>query len=65
MKKIASFIILIGCFSSVFAATWHYDTDGCTKVYNYGYDSSECFDQKTHIYQEAGHKVICKYGYCF
>ncbi|ARE81167.1 hypothetical protein [Campylobacter helveticus] len=65
MKKIVSSIILLGCLSSVFAATWHYDTDGCTKVYAYGSDSSECFDKRREILKEAGRNLICKYGYCF
>lgn len=45
MKKIA-ILILFGFLSSSFAAEWHYAADGCTKVYNYGSDSSECFDKK-------------------
>lgn len=65
MKKVLGSIILIGCLSNIFAATWHYDTDGCTKVYNYGTDSSECFDKNREILQEAGNQLICGYGYCF
>ncbi|EPU9893001.1 hypothetical protein ACV014_001616 [Campylobacter upsaliensis] len=65
MKKIIGSIVLLGCMSSVFGATWHYAADGCTKVYNYGYDSSECFDKKREILKEAGRVLICKYGYCF
>ncbi|WP_156104158.1 hypothetical protein [Campylobacter sp. MIT 97-5078] len=49
MKKILGSVILLGCLSNIFATNWHYDTDGCTKVYNYGFDSSECFDKKREI----------------
>ena len=62
MKKIVAFILL-GFLSSVFGATWHYDTDGCTKVYNYGSDSSECFDKKREIIKEAGCKAIYKLSF--
>lgn len=46
MKKFVAIFALV-CASSVFAGTslyapWYYDTDGCTKVYPYGFDSSEC-----------------------
>lgn len=66
MKKIIfSIAILGGLVSSVFAASWHYDTDGCTKIYAYGYDASECFDKAKNAKKEAGRKFLCSFGYCF
>lgn len=44
MKKM--FFLIIFIIASSFAASWHYDNDGCTKVYQYGRDSTECFDKK-------------------
>lgn len=64
MKKIIfSIAILGGLVSSSFAASWHYDTDGCTKIYAYGYDASECFDKARDIKKEAGRKFLCNAGY--
>lgn len=65
MKKVLGFIILLTCLSNIFAATWHYDTDGCTKVCNYGTDSSQYLYKKKEISKEAGYQLICIYGYCF
>lgn len=50
MKKIIfSIAILCGLASSVSAASWYYGADGCTKIYAYGYDASECFDKIRNI----------------
>lgn len=64
MKKVVYALILVGCFSNTYAAYWYYDTDGCTKVYAYGLDVSEC-DTREEILSEAGREVICRYGFCF
>lgn len=66
MKKIIfSIAILCGLVSSVSAASWYYGADGCTKIYAYGYDASECFDKARDIKKEAARKFLCRYVYCF
>lgn len=67
MKKLCFVcVILGGLVSNGFAATWYYDKDGCTKIYRYGYDSSECFDKMRNIKKNAGRNFLCnRYGYCF
>lgn len=59
MKKLVYALILVGCFSNTFAASWYYDADGCTKIYPYGRDVSEC-DTREEILKEAGRDFLCR-----